>query len=174
MLYVICFLILYIHNIPVDGQFWMRYCTTNADMWSLNPPESGPAPFRWISAWNWWISHQFCCHVEGIWWFYDEILRLEIQSMSQNPNWLSFQLSLAYSNLDPCASQRLVIVLATLYTLFLLIPHTPLSRFFFLSIPSLRHNPTQADDPYLSRSSFTNSCWSQTLLQYWESRAMVS
>ena len=36
-----------------------------------------------------------------------------------------------YSNLDPCASQRLVIVLATLYTLFLLIPHTPLSRFFF-------------------------------------------
>ena len=93
MLYV--FLILYIHNIPVDGQFWMRYCTTNADMWSLNPPESGPAPFRWISAWNWWISHQFCCHVEGIWWFYDEILRLEIQSMSQNPNWLSFQLSLA-------------------------------------------------------------------------------
>ena len=79
-----------------------------------------------------------------------------------------------YSNLDPCASQRLVIVLATLYTLFLLIPHTPLSRFFFLSIPSLRHNPTQADDPYLSRSSFTNSCWSQTLLQYWESRAMVS
>ena len=35
-----------------------------------------------------------------------------------------------YSNLDPCASQRLVIVLATLYTLFLLIPHTPLFRFF--------------------------------------------
>ena len=61
------------------------------------------------------------------------------------------------------------------YTIYVVSFNTsyPFVSLFCLSIPSLRHNPTQADDPYLSRSSFTNSCWSQTLLQYWESRAMV-
>ena len=104
MLYVIWYRIYYIvYNLTVCVFSYCIFTTSllmanfewNADMWSLNPLESGPAPFRWISAWNRWISHQFCCHVEGIWWFYDGILRLEIQSMSQNPNWLSFQLSLA-------------------------------------------------------------------------------
>ena len=74
-------------------------------------------------------------------------------------------------NLRPCASQWLVIVLAALYTLILFYT-IPLCFVFSLSIPSLRHNPTPANELYLSRSSFTKSCWSATLLQHWESRAM--